>query len=104
MNERKALRGVVLDSRTTFTLREFSNACSVEEARVLEMVDEGVIEPIGPRHRWRFPGEELVRAQRALRLVRDLGVNWPGAALALDLLDRLERLDTHPIWRWDHDD
>jgi hypothetical protein len=27
-----------------------------------------------------------------LRLVRDLDLNWPGAALALDLLDELERL------------
>ena len=94
MSERNAIRGVILDSRTTFTLKEFSRACSVEEALVLEMVEEGVIEPTGPRRQWRFHGEALVRARLALRLVRDLGVNWPGAALALDLLERLERVDS----------
>lgn len=101
MNKRNALHGVVLDSRTIFSLREFSRACSVEEALVLKIVEEGVIEPMGPPHQWRFPGEAVVRAQRALRLVRDLGVNLPGAALALDLLDRLERLETHFARRWD---
>lgn len=86
------LSGVVLDRRTTFTLVEFSSACGVERERVVEMVEEGVIEPISEHEDWRFHGEALVRAKRALRLVRDLGLNWPGAALALDLLDEIERL------------
>ena len=98
MPTRNIVRGVILDSRTTFTLHELSRACSVEEKLIVEMVEEGVIDPIGPRSDWRFPGDALVRAQRGLRLVRDLGVNWPGAALALDLLERLERTDTR---RWD---
>lgn len=87
------LRGIVLDERVTFTLREFCDACGVQRELVIEMVEEGVIEPA---HRneteWAFHGHALVRAQRALRLVRDLDVNWPGAALALDLLDEIERL------------
>ena len=32
-------------------------------------------------------------------LVRDLRVNWPGAALALDLLERLERSDAAELAR-----
>jgi len=93
MSERESLRGVVLDSRTTFTLTEFCRACGVEQSLVLEMVQEGVIEPVRQTGDWRFHGDTLVRAKRGLRLVRDLGVNWPGAALALDLLEQLERLD-----------
>jgi chaperone modulatory protein CbpM len=88
------LSGVILDRRTTFTLVEFSSACGVTAERVIEMVEEGVIEPISDRDDWRFHGEALVRAMRALRLMRDLGINWPGAALALDLLDELERLQS----------
>ena len=91
-NDRTHLSGVVLDSRTTFTLIEFCGACGVEQTRVLEMIDEGVIEPVAGHDDVRFHGEALLRAKRALRLVRDLGVNWPGAALALDLLDEIERL------------
>lgn len=87
------LRGTVLDERVSFTLREFSRACGVERELVIEMVREGVIEPAATADaEWYFHGHALVRAQRALRLVRDLDVNWPGAALALDLLDELERL------------
>jgi len=86
------LRGVVLDAEVTFTLTEFSRACGVDVEIVREMVVEGVIEPRGRNTRdWRFSGHTLVRAQCALRLVRDLNVNWPGAALALDLMDELER-------------
>ncbi|HEY5646952.1 MAG TPA: chaperone modulator CbpM [Pseudomonadales bacterium] len=92
-NERRAeLSGMVLDTRTTFTLVEFCSACGVEQRWITEMVEEGVIEPIANRDDWQFHGEALLRAKRAMRLVRDLGVNWPGAALALDLLEEIERL------------
>ena len=57
------------------------------------MVDEGVLEPRGAvPAQWRFSGGAVTRAQKALKLVRDLRVNWPGAALALDLLEEVERL------------
>lgn len=91
-NDRKLISGVLLDTRTTFTMTEFCSACGVERRRVLEMVAEGVIEPVAAEDDWRFHGESLLRAKRAMRLVRDLGVNWPGAALALDLLEEIERL------------
>jgi len=93
MDERNSLRGVVLDKRITFSLHEICQACGVEQSLVIEMVEEGVIEPLGQRDDWSFPGDALVRARRALHLVQDLGVNWPGAALALDLLERLEGLE-----------
>jgi len=86
------LRGVVLDTEVTFTLTEFCSACGVEIDLVREMVAEGVIKPRRPRSGdWLFSGASLVRAQCALRLVRDLHVNWPGAALALDLMEELEQ-------------
>jgi chaperone modulatory protein CbpM len=88
-----SLRGVVLDERVTFTLSELSEVCGVKRELVVQMVEEGVIEPAREEDpEWLFHGSSLVRAQTALRLVRDLGVNWPGAALALDLLEELERL------------
>jgi chaperone modulatory protein CbpM len=93
---RKSLNGIVLDERVTFTLHELSHACGVQTELVIEMVEEGIIEPVAHLEtEWQFHGHSLVRAQRALRLVRDLELNWPGAALALDLLDELERLQGH---------
>lgn len=93
MSNRNVLRGVVLDSRTSFTTDELCQVCRIEADLVVRMVEEGVLEPIAPEPKWRFSGHEIVRAQQALNLVRDLGVNWAGAALALELLDRLERLE-----------
>ena len=93
MKERNELRGVLLDRRISFSISELCYACAVEENLVIEMVQEGVIDAEGSLpQEWRFHGESLVRARKAVRLVRDLKVNWPGAALALDLLDELERL------------
>lgn len=93
MSKKLNVTGVILDTRTTMTLSEFCHACGVEHELVVEMVNEGVIEPIDQRDGWHFYSETLLRAKRAQRLVRDLGVNWPGAALALDLIERLERLE-----------
>lgn len=93
MSNRKVLRGVVLDSRTSFTTDELCQVCRIEAELVVKMVEEGVLEPVAAEPKWRFSGHEIVRAQRAMNLVRDLGVNWPGAALALELLDRLEQLE-----------
>lgn len=94
MTERSltTVRGIVLDEQVTFTLGELSLACGIQTELVVEMVDHGVIEPAVPGNEWQFYGDSLVRAQRALRLVRDLELNWPGAALVLDLLDELDRL------------
>jgi len=41
---------------------------------------------------WRFTYTEIRRVQTAVRLQRDLRINLPGCALALDLLDELEEL------------
>ena len=69
------------------------SACQLPLERVFELVEEGVIEPLGgdPAH-WRFRGVSVRRVRCAQRLERDLRVNVAGAALALDLLDELERL------------
>jgi chaperone modulatory protein CbpM len=95
MSERttREITGFILEETTSLTLRELSSACSVQAERIIELVDEGVIEPVSYRRtRWEFSGESLARARRAVALQRDLGLNLEGAALALDLLDEIERL------------
>jgi len=93
VDDARDLRGTLLDESVVFTLREMCNACGVHAELVIEMVEEGVLQPRGAApEEWRFAGDALIRAQKALRLTRDLRVNWPGAALALDLIEELERL------------
>ena len=60
---------------------------------LVDLVEEGVIAPAGTvAGEWRFTGLQLRHARVAVRLQRDLGVNPAGAALALQLLDELDRL------------
>jgi len=84
---------MVLDRRVVFTLGELSRACSISAEVLIDMVEEGVVEPIGEDPtQWRFPGDAVARVQTALRLSEDLRVNLAGAALALDLMDELNEL------------
>ena len=88
------LTGVVLDENTLLTFTELCQSCDVASDVVAEMVEIGILEPAGggPGD-WRFRGSSVQRAATAARLQRDLGVNLAGAALALELLERIERLE-----------
>ena len=84
---------LLLDESSELTLAEICSACSVPEQLVVEIVAEGIVEPIGDeRTHWRFSGIAVARIQRVIRLQREFEVNLPGAALALDLLEEIERL------------
>lgn len=92
MNE-KTLTGILLDDETELSLSDLSHACSQHAEWVIELVEEGILEPSGKRKgQWQFSAVCLPRAQAAMRLQRDLGINLAGIALALDLLDEIELL------------
>lgn len=89
------LSGCILEEDTELTLVELCRACNVHAEMVIELVEEGVLEPAGSEpSAWIFAGTSLKRARAALRLQADLGVNLAGVALALELLDELENLRT----------
>jgi chaperone modulatory protein CbpM len=93
--DEKILSGALLDEYTELSLNEFCHACARQEQWVIELVEEGVLEPIGNnREQWRFSAACLRRAHITLRLQRDLDINVAGIALALDLLDEIETLRT----------
>ncbi|MDH3418115.1 MAG: chaperone modulator CbpM [Gammaproteobacteria bacterium] len=84
------LIGVLLDERTELSLTEICRACSASPEWIVELVEEGVLEPIGAEQtQWRFQGASVQRAHAATRLQRDLDINPAGVALALDLLDEI---------------
>ena len=53
---------------------------------LIETVDAGADEPLVPRRM-------VVQLRRMQRLRRDLGVNFAGAAIILDLVQRIEQLN-----------
>lgn len=87
-----ALSGEIFDDYTMLNVDELSRLCAVERTFIIELVEEGVLEVIEVAPEWRFSGTALRRARTASRLQRDLQINLPGVALALELLDELEHL------------
>jgi len=89
-----SIEGVLLDEHTIVSITELTQVCGVDIEQVRLMVSEGVLQPTNGAQpeKWRFTGIEVRRARRALRLQRDLDLNLPGTALALELIDELEQL------------
>jgi len=98
MNQ-KILNGILLDEQTELSLIDLCCACSSSEEWIIELVEEGALEPvnlqsIGKQHeQWLFTADSLQKARTAKRLQRDLNINLAGIALALNLLEQIESLE-----------
>ena len=87
------ISGIVLDETVRLTLSQACRVCGVERAWVVELISEGAVEvEWHDDEEWMFDAIALRRLRIASRLQRDLGVNTAGAALAIDLMEQLERL------------
>ena len=82
---------------------EICRLCRLELDVVIELDELGLVSPRGSApEQWQLPAAALPRLAVAGRLMRDLGINVSGAALAVELLEaqrdlerqirRLERL------------
>ena len=89
----KILTGTLLDERVHLSLTEISEACATRSEWIVELVEEGILEPSGKeRNHWQFSSDSLSRAICARRLQHDLELNLAGVALALDLMEEIESL------------
>ncbi|HVC02588.1 MAG TPA: chaperone modulator CbpM [Steroidobacteraceae bacterium] len=89
----QVLRGTIVECESLLSLEELSRLCAAEAARIIELVEEGILPAAGgAAGEWRFGGSALRRARTALRLQRDLEINLAGVALALDLLEEIGEL------------
>ena len=93
-SENDILSGTLLEEDTEVTLAQLCDVCAVHAEVIEAMLDEGIVAPIGGGvSKWRFTRSTVVRVRTVLRMQRDLHVNLAGAALALDLLERIEALN-----------
>ncbi len=84
---------LVIDETTEITIDELVSYCHVRREKVVELVNEGIIEPVSRSATdLRFGGPALRRARKAVRLERDLEINLNAVALILDLLDEIDTL------------
>lgn len=80
-----------------YTLKEVCQCYYLESEFVIQCVDFGIIEVRGSGRTdtWVFPVESVPRMAKAWRLQRDLGLEFTGLAIVLDLLDDIDRLNNH---------
>lgn len=89
------IHGTVVEEEVRFSLPELSRACGASIDLLITLVEEGVLAPTGSdAQHWHFTGTALRRARAALRLTRDLDLNFAGVALVLDLLDEIDALES----------
>ena len=87
------LSGELLEEEAEVSLAQLCQACGLSEEEIVKLVDEGIIDPVGHKPAvWRFHAVSLRRVRITRNLQQELGVNTPGAALALNLLEELEEL------------
>ena len=92
MNMKTDLQCTVFDDEE-YTLKELCKLCRVHAQFIQDLIDEGILTPQGKNPKeWRFAAIEIKRIQVSMRLQEDLRINLPGTALALDLLEEIEKL------------
>ncbi|MBS0379375.1 MAG: MerR family transcriptional regulator [Proteobacteria bacterium] len=72
---------------------EICRLCRLELAAVLELAELGIVNPRQVGGAWQLPTTALPRLRIVGRLMRDLGVNVSGAALAVELLETQRALE-----------
>ncbi len=83
------------DPRAAVELDVLAREAGLSPALVERLVRLGVVSPLpGGSTVPTYRRESAARLARAVRLRRDLGLNYAGAILALDLLDRIDVLET----------
>lgn len=74
-------------------LKELSQVVGSSTPEIIEIVDQGIIEPEGREpENWLFDDQMLCLIQKALRLHNDLEIDWPGIALAISLIEEVDFL------------
>ena len=88
------LEAHLLDERDWIGAAEVCELCRIELTAVVELADLGVVSPRGyVPEQWQLSAKELPRLRTVARLMRDLGVNVSGAALAVELLEEQHYLE-----------
>lgn len=79
--------------RENLSLNELCEITVVSKDAIIEIVEHGIIEPQGgDPESWLFDTRMLITTRKAVRLYRDLEIDWAGIAFALSLIDELEQL------------
>jgi len=76
------------------TLEHLAERAEMHPALLARLVDFGLIQPVATRGAFvLFDSAKITRLHSIKRLRNDLGINLPGVAVVLDLIERLTDLE-----------
>ena len=76
-----------------FNCVELCEQAGVPLETLIDFVEYGIVEPHGNSpDDWVFEPEVIIVVRQAIRMHKDLGIDWAGIALALELIEQRDRL------------
>jgi len=99
------LEAHLLGEQDWIAVETLCRVCDLTLEAMAELADLGVVSPRGyAPSEWQLPATVLPRLRTMGRLMRDLGINASGAALAMELIEtqrrlelRVRELERHPF-------
>ncbi|MDD2550271.1 MAG: chaperone modulator CbpM [Bacteroidales bacterium] len=96
----RVYEGVVIDEDEYISLTHLCQYCNHSQEEIVELVDEGILEPIGGlKQEWRFSYKAITRVKKVRRLQKDFELELSASGLVIHLLDRIEELESRLINR-----
>jgi DNA-binding transcriptional MerR regulator len=85
-------------SRNLLTADELAKLAKLHPDMVESLIEWGLVDPEESEPELLFPETAVPRIWRIMRLRRDLGINWAGIGVILDLLDKIDYLEREIAW------
>lgn len=81
------------EEESFLSVEEVCRFVEIDSVMLTQLIRSGLIDSRTEDPNLRFAPEVIPRIRKIKRLQRDLGINLEGVGLALDLLDRITRLE-----------
>jgi chaperone modulatory protein CbpM len=95
MNTPQIIIGVLIEETSSMPFEEVCNRYNIPKELLIDMIEHGLFSnPAHDIEHTQLNPKDLRRIESAFRLHRDLEINLPGVAVALELLEELEYLRT----------
>jgi chaperone modulatory protein CbpM len=89
----EVIAGEIVFNAPSYSLNQLCAYCHIHQEHLIDLVAFGTITVTGTHpSQWLFQHADVLRVQKAMRLQRDFALDQQGLALALELLDEIERL------------
>lgn len=80
---------------TYLSFEQFCETIQIPSELANELIELGILSPIGASpSEWQFSHDMLGTARKSLQLHRQLEIDLPGIAVAIQLLDKIDRLES----------